>query len=961
MSGRRRSSVGERQPGQPGQQQQRTKKKKKKKSVKLKVKKKSAKKQQQQQQQQGNEERSAARKKRSSKNRGGVGEASLSSSSSSSSLALRVSADRRAVGEVSDADVEQLSPAPSDSILSRFSQVSTASSVVEAVQKVRGSLYGMKRDLRTTARDMNRTMTSLSQAFRSLTRVVRTKEMSYRAEQDHRRLLSERLQAMEGHIRVVCRVRPLVHDELHSHESEVIEYPGSNQISVLRSASSRGAKAPFRFDRVLGPKSTQHQVFEEVEPLVLSALDGFNVCVFAYGHTGSGKTHTMEGPPNDPGVTFRSIKTLFHAAENRHTQYEVYISYLEIYNEALRDLLNTDQLNSAAGNNNNNNNNSNASSAASPKSNSRRHSRRNSQPDWDSDDDNDGGNANGDDANYLKIRVTSKGVAVSNLVKVRVRSVDEVSQVLRTGAKNRATGTHDVNARSSRSHGIVVITVKGSDPDSGRESRGKIYFVDLAGSERQKQTKSSGQTFLEATFINKSLSALGNVMLTLSQNKKNAHVPYRDSKLTQLLQDALGGNSRTMMFVNLSPADHHARESLSSLQFAKRVMKVNQSATAHLENKTLDKYKEQLAQLEERSRSAQEKLTRALRRSEAESQAKDAELLDLRDQLRKALSRLEKSDVMRRKEIAELRAEHEKRSRQVMAEDAKKLNEKYQSMNQQLQSKYNAARKSLQQLRQEHNQMQMEANTEKAELERKVSETTQHSRWLEQQVDKLNRRVREMDQDKKADAEKRKLIKDENRQLEAEIAELRDVNRKLSKNFEDMQAAMKLNMHVIQEETRSQHLRRVRSASSVGQLSSRSMSSAGGGSMGVVSDSASAHAQAHGANRSSVFRLAREAQFRMARESHRSNSPSRRSREDRRNAPRPWHSSSAFRPKKHMSSSASASNLSTASAPNSSSTTPERPKSAKKRSTKSRSSSPKRRSRRRMSSASSTKSAKQLS
>ncbi|KAJ8614556.1 hypothetical protein CTAYLR_000875 [Chrysophaeum taylorii] len=337
-------------------------------------------------------------------------------------------------------------------------------------------------------------------------------EMAARArdERERRRNLHNKLVEARGNIRVYCRCRP-TRDETGA---SFASFPSDDEILVRRDADGY-EESRFEFDGVFAPGSTQTAVFERaVEDLVVSALDGFSVCIFAYGQTGSGKTHTMSGVPGDRGVNFRAIELLFETAVAGDLDYSLELSILEIYNETLRDLLAKQQQHKTK----------------------------------------------------LEIQTASGHCEVPGLERHAVASVDDVEALISRGASNRAVGAHDVNAQSSRSHQIVTLYVKATNSNVAA----KLHLVDLAGSERLAKTDASGDRLKEAQNINKSLSALGDVIAALSSGQRRTHVPFRNSKLTFLLQDSLSGDSKALMFVNVSPAPADVPETLCSLKFAAR-------------------------------------------------------------------------------------------------------------------------------------------------------------------------------------------------------------------------------------------------------------------------------------------------------------------------------------------------------------------------------------------------------
>lgn len=284
----------------------------------------------------------------------------------------------------------------------------------------------------------------------------------------------------------------------------------------------------YTFDAVYDCNSKQMDLYDETfRPLVDSVLMGFNGTIFAYGQTGTGKTYTMEGVFNQPecrGVIPNSFEHIFsHIARSHNQQYLVRASYLEIYQEEIRDLISKDQTKRLE----------------------------------------------------LKERPDT-GIYVKDLSSFVCKSIKEIEHVMTVGNQNRSVGATNMNVHSSRSHAIFIVTVEHSDlgPDGKHHIRvGKLNLVDLAGSERQAKTGTSGDRQKEAIKINLSLSALGNVISALVDGK-SSHVPYRDSKLTRLLQDSLGGNAKTIMVANIGPASYNYEETLTTLRYANRAKNI---------------------------------------------------------------------------------------------------------------------------------------------------------------------------------------------------------------------------------------------------------------------------------------------------------------------------------------------------------------------------------------------------
>lgn len=284
----------------------------------------------------------------------------------------------------------------------------------------------------------------------------------------------------------------------------------------------------YTFDAVYDCNSKQMDLYDETfRPLVDSVLMGFNGTIFAYGQTGTGKTYTMEGVFNHPecrGVIPNSFEHIFsHIARSHNQQYLVRASYLEIYQEEIRDLISKDQ------------------------------------------------------SKRLELKERpDTGIYVKDLSSFVCKSIKEIEHVMTVGNQNRSVGATNMNVHSSRSHAIFIVTVEHSDlgPDGKHHIRvGKLNLVDLAGSERQAKTGTSGDRQKEAIKINLSLSALGNVISALVDGK-SSHVPYRDSKLTRLLQDSLGGNAKTIMVANIGPASYNYEETLTTLRYANRAKNI---------------------------------------------------------------------------------------------------------------------------------------------------------------------------------------------------------------------------------------------------------------------------------------------------------------------------------------------------------------------------------------------------
>eukprot|EP00667_Euglena_gracilis_P005329 EG_transcript_5369 len=360
-----------------------------------------------------------------------------------------------------------------------------------------------------------------------------------------RKKLHNTLQELRGNIRVLARVRGNTSDAStysfpDAVDHRVIELTGPATTNYAGDEKSKNFN--FSFDRVFEPSAKQEDVFEEISQVVQSALDGYKVTIFAYGQTGSGKTFTMEGPtnptPEAAGMIPRAVAQIFAEGERlkpRGWEFQLEATFVEIYLEEVRDLL-------------------------------------------------------GDTSGYEKrAGVSSTGVTtyermspkheihhsadgsttISNVTTVAVTQPGDVLRLLQTAARHRSTAATKMNERSSRSHSVFTLRITGTNKATAQQSTGVLNLIDLAGSERLNTSGATGDRLKETQNINKSLACLGDVIAALAAKK--SHVPYRNSKLTYLLQNCLGGDGKTLMFVNISPEPQHVQESVCSLRFASKV------------------------------------------------------------------------------------------------------------------------------------------------------------------------------------------------------------------------------------------------------------------------------------------------------------------------------------------------------------------------------------------------------
>lgn len=333
-------------------------------------------------------------------------------------------------------------------------------------------------------------------------------------------------------VRVTVRCRPLNEKEVSQGCKQAVKVDEVRGTVTVTGDSGDPPKT-FTFDIAFGPDCKQLDVYNQVaRPVVDCVLEGYNGTIFAYGQTGTGKTFTMEGVraiPEKRGIIPNSFAHIFgHIAKaEEDVRFLVRVSYLEIYNEEVRDLLGKDQ--------------------------------------------------------HQRLEVKERpdvGVYVKDLSAFVVNNADDMDRIMTLGNKNRSVGATNMNMHSSRSHAIFTVTVECSEKGADGEQHvrvGKLHLVDLAGSERQAKTGATGQRLKEATKINLSLSTLGNVISSLVDGK-STHIPYRNSKLTRLLQDSLGGNSKTVMVANMGPADYNYDETISTLRYANRAKNIKNKA-----------------------------------------------------------------------------------------------------------------------------------------------------------------------------------------------------------------------------------------------------------------------------------------------------------------------------------------------------------------------------------------------
>lgn len=512
---------------------------------------------------------------------------------------------------------------------------------------------------------------------------------------------------------MVVRCRPMNGKEKAASYDKVVDVDVKlGQVSVKNPKGvAHEMPKTFTFDAVYDWNAKQFELYDETfRPLVDSVLQGFNGTIFAYGQTGTGKTYTMEGVRGDPekrGVIPNSFDHIFtHISRSQNQQYLVRASYLEIYQEEIRDLLSKDQTKRLE----------------------------------------------------LKERPDT-GVYVKDLSSFVTKSVKEIEHVMNVGNQNRSVGATNMNEHSSRSHAIFVITIECSEVGLDGENHirvGKLNLVDLAGSERQAKTGAQGERLKEATKINLSLSALGNVISALVDGK-STHIPYRDSKLTRLLQDSLGGNAKTVMVANVGPASYNVEETLTTLRYANRAKNIKNKPRVNEDPKDalLREFQEEIARLkaqlekrsivEDHSLVAEEKM-RLLKEKEkkmedlrrekdaaemlgAKIKAMESKLLVGGKNIVDHTNEQQKILEQKRQEIAEQKRREREIQQQMESRDEEtlELKETYSSLQQEVDIKTKKLKKlfsKLQAVKAEIHDLQEEHIKERQELEQTQNELT---------------------------------------------------------------------------------------------------------------------------------------------------------------------------------------------------------------------------------------------
>lgn len=524
------------------------------------------------------------------------------------------------------------------------------------------------------------------------------------------------------------------------HKSAIQVFDTENKSIVVK---KDGEKKRFSFNHLLNQDVTQEEVFDTVGQRVIDGvLNGYNGTIFAYGMTGTGKTFSMLGQYNygksvddntDRGIIPRSLEKIFaHTEEDQEHEYAISVGFIQIYMEMIQDLLEPDN-------------------------------------------------------NFIKIReIPGKGVYVDNTTWIPVKNVQQGMKTFRYGEQNRATAFTNLNAHSSRSHAVLLVKIekrkaqkvdegkkgkKGKDEVDGSLTYSTLFLVDLAGSERVKKSKATAGRLDEAKKINFSLSCLGNCIQALSEAKRGGvgHVPFRDSKLTRLLQDSLGGNSKTSMIVCIGPSSTHVDETVMTLSFGSRAMKIENKPTV---NKKVD-YRVLSIQLQGELDGKNDEIT-ALEIKISSLEEKVRVLEDENDKLKMYKEAEETTQPSDQSEETKSEPEPEVNMEQVREISAELLQKKEQEFMQK-------RKEDLKKFKKMHAEMMLKKEKEyKAILE----DADKLILEQEKEIESLQRKIKEFESDVKDLETSLKESDNEKESLNARIIEINQENEDLKQSLE---------------------------------------------------------------------------------------------------------------------------------------------------------------------------------
>jgi len=439
------------------------------------------------------------------------------------------------------------------------------------VSELETQLEERKSELALTKAEANACITKANAQIQTLTNAVeklkaneaQVAEFKHRAEEAEKTLVTLKLELgresilrkkahnqireMKGNVCVLARVRPPVVAGMEGTPDVVLKMKDTYTLELKVKKKSRRSlsftetefvRNKFEFDGVFGPDATQAEVYHETSQLIQSAFDGYNVCIFCYGQTGSGKTYTISGEEGQPGIIPRAIEELFKSHGSCKTTL-VRASMIELYQDSLHDLF------------------------------------------------------AGGEASKLRIKLDAKTglVNVEGATTRQAKTAHKMMALFEEGQRKRRTASTKLNIQSSRSHLIFRIVLESTNPVAGSVAHANVSFVDLAGSERVLRSGALDNKHMlnEAKAINKSLSALGDVVSALTSGE--SFIPYRNHKLTELMRDSLGGNAKTLMIVNVSPLNEDAVEARNSLEYATRVKQVTNEASRSFETREIARLK----------------------------------------------------------------------------------------------------------------------------------------------------------------------------------------------------------------------------------------------------------------------------------------------------------------------------------------------------------------------------------